>query len=271
MIGLEDQCTKLPQEKVITVHGSMDRAECAVCEHTPDFGTFCNAVQNQIKDISGQDDTAPATSTPIICDQCGQAALKPAIVLFRSSLPRVFFERLPDDIREVDLLLVIGTSLRVAPANSIVWRVPKSAMRVLVNREAAGEFLGMDFDPETSKRDYFAQGDIDQVLLELMDHLGWVGELNDLLPDRLPASSAALLRQLLQDKVSRGGETPAASAPDGQTQKQDVSTNAGGSFDAATSSAEPLGEASSAKEDSLSSKQDASSNAGANANVDATS
>lgn len=175
----------------------MDRAECAYCEREADFSAFCTTVQEQIKDITGQDEDAPAESSPVVCDYCGHGALKPAIVLFRSSLPRLFFERLPTDLEGIDLLLVMGTSLQVAPANSIVWRVPKSAMRVLVNRESAGEHLGMNFDPDTSKRDYFAQGDIDEVVLELMHHLGWVNELEDLLPDRLPASSAALLRARL--------------------------------------------------------------------------
>jgi NAD-dependent deacetylase sirtuin 2 len=197
--GLEDQCQNLPHEKVIAVHGSMDRAECAICGESSDFTSFCEAVRDNIKDISGRDSKAPKNSTPIACRVCGAHALKPAIVLFRSSLPKIFFENVPSDVNDADLLLVMGTSLRVAPANSLVWRVPKNCMRVLVNKEPAGMQLGMSFgDDDECKRDFFAEGDIDEVLLELMDCLGWIEDLEPLLAcDSLPESSVRLLREHL--------------------------------------------------------------------------
>lgn len=126
--------------------------------------------------------------------------MKPSIVLFRSSLPRAFFQSLPNDIKDADLLIVIGTSLRVAPANSLVWRAPKSAMRVLVNREEAGQHLGLLFDEEYATRDYFAQGECETVLLKLMEHLGWADELEPfLLNNEIPESSAQLLQERLNN------------------------------------------------------------------------
>jgi len=198
MEGLEDQCTELPREKVIAVHGSMDRAECARCKSEADFNAFCDSVRDQIKDLSGKDPKAPSESTAIECKVCGYAAMKPSIVLFRSSLPKAFFEKVPNDIKDADLLIVIGTSLRVAPANSLVWRAPKTAMRVLVNREEAGDHLGLLFDEAYATRDYFAQGECDTVLLKLMELLGWTDELEPLLlNNQLPESSAQLLRERL--------------------------------------------------------------------------
>lgn len=192
--GLEDQCTKLPRDKVIAVHGSMDRAECARCLSETDFHEFCDKVQTQIKDLSGKDQSAPVESTSIECKVCGYNAVKPSIVLFKSSLPKAFFMNVPRDIQDVDLLIVMGTSLRVAPACSLVPQVPKSALRVLVNREEAGDHLGIIFDKSLSKRDYFAQGECDDVLLELMDHLDWIEDLKPLLSgEMLPKSSAQLL------------------------------------------------------------------------------
>ena len=198
--GLEDQCTQLPRDKVIAVHGSMDRAECASCGQESDFDSFCEKVRTQIKDLSEQDETAPKESTPILCPSCNYRLVKPAIVLFRSSLPRVFFENAPRDISDVDLVIVMGTSLRVAPANSLVWRAPKTALRVLVNREPVGWHLGVSYG-EHATRDYFAQGDCDHVLLNLMAHLGWLDDLEPLLTDdKLPEKSAALLRRRLEKK-----------------------------------------------------------------------
>jgi len=201
--GLEDQCEQLPREKVINVHGTMDRVDCAMCgNESMDMETFADAIQRQIKDLSGKDETAPTESTPIICSVCGCNTMKPAIVLFHQDLPAEFYHKVPEDVKGVDLLIILGTSLHVAPANGIVWRVPKSAMRVLVNRELVGAHLGLNFDTETTKRDYFAQGNCEDVLLELMKHLGWLDDLAPLVSNQqLPEASAALLDEFLNNKL----------------------------------------------------------------------
>jgi len=196
--GLEDQCVELPVEKVVNVHGSMDRAECASCGASSNFDDFCSAIQTRIKDLKGEDPLAPKESLPIRCQVCGQAALKPAIVLFRSSLPQLFFEKVPDDVEDVDLLIVLGTSLRVAPVNSIVYRVPKTALRVVINREPVGQHLGIRSPgcERPIRRDYFAEGDCDGTVLELVDKLGWLDELKQH-ADTMPKSCSELLSKKL--------------------------------------------------------------------------
>ena len=95
----------------------------------------------------------------------------------------------------------MGTSLKVAPANSIVGLVPDTAMRLVVNREAVGQELGLDF--ENGQRDFLATGGIENVLLELMRHMGWLEDLESLLLPTssengvLPESSATLLEKEL--------------------------------------------------------------------------
>mmetsp|Transcript_11709 Transcript_11709/g.28058 ORF Transcript_11709/g.28058 Transcript_11709/m.28058 type:complete len:575 (+) Transcript_11709:132-1856(+) len=199
--GLEDQCTGMdPHRRRIAVHGSMDEAQCATCGAKMDFDVFCSKVKSQIKDITGRDPTAPAESSPIKCQSCDHPTVKPSIILFRSPLPPAFFESVPRDVEDIDLLIVIGTSLAVAPANSLVWKVPKSSMRVLINREPAGRMLGMDY--ESHDRDYFAQGDCEDVVLDLMEELGWIDSLRPLLDSNsFPESSAQLLRERLEDKA----------------------------------------------------------------------
>jgi NAD-dependent deacetylase sirtuin 2 len=180
----------------------MDRAECAMCHSEADFDDFCDRVRRQIKDLSGEDPTAPTESKAIVCKTCGYNTVKPAIVLFKSNLPQRFFELVPKDVADVHLLLVIGTSLRVEPANTLVFRIPKSALRVLVNRDPVGIHLGMQYG-SAAERDYFAQGDIDPTILELMTHLGWLEDLEHLLTDdQLPESSAELLREHLERERS---------------------------------------------------------------------
>jgi NAD-dependent SIR2 family protein deacetylase len=193
--GLEGQCHLLPRDKVVAVHGSFDRAECALCQTTSDFDEFCTLVQENIKDITGQDEMAPRSSTPILCHLCGHAAVKPSIVLFRSSLPQEFFDCVPQDISKVDLLIVIGTSLAVAPANTLVFRIPPTALRVVVNDEPVGWRLGIEYGSH-AKRDYFAQGHCDAVMLDLIEHLGWMDDLAPLV-DQLPEESAKRVRDRL--------------------------------------------------------------------------
>ena len=191
--GLEGQCTKLPREKVVMVHGSMDEAECALCKTKSDFQGFCTLVETNIKDLTGKDRKAPALSTPIACQVCGYEAMKPSIVLFRSSLPGEFFRCVREDLPGVDLMIVVGTSLAVAPANSLVYCCPRTAMRVIVNREPVGYQLGIDYS-EHSKRDFFAQGDVDEVLLDLAVELGWLEELQQLY-GQLPEKSEQVLKE----------------------------------------------------------------------------
>ncbi|KAI2494078.1 Sir2 family [Fragilaria crotonensis] len=101
--GLEGQCTNLPREKVVMVHGSMDEAECALCKTKSDFQGFCTLVEKNIKDLTGKDQKAPNSSTPIACQLCGYEAMKPSIVLFRSSLPGEFFRCVREDLPGIDL------------------------------------------------------------------------------------------------------------------------------------------------------------------------
>ncbi len=197
--GLEDQCEGVGHQRRIAVHGSMDEAECATCGASMSFDMFCNKVQYQIKDILGKDPTAPAESTPIVCESCGAGTVKPSIVLFRSRLPEVFFENVPNDVKDIDLLLILGTSLAVAPANSLVMRIPRSSMRVLMNREPVGWHLGLDY--ESKDRDYFAEGNCENSALDFMEKLGWLEDMKPLLDQGdFPESSATLLRERLERK-----------------------------------------------------------------------
>ena len=43
-----------------------------------------------------------------------------------------------EDLPALDLLIVAGTSLVVAPANSVVYEVPEACVRLIVNREQVG-------------------------------------------------------------------------------------------------------------------------------------
>ena len=198
--GLEYQ-TSLPREKVVAVHGSMGAAACEVCGRAMDFDTFTEAIRTNIKDITNEDINAPRVSTPILCSTCNEPAVKPTIVLFRGSMPQEFHTRIVEDMPHVDLLIIIGTSLTVAPANSIVYRIPPTAIRLVMNDEPVGRRLGIDYS-EPAKRDVWAKGQTDESCLDLAEKLGWLDDL-ELIVNDLPDSSAVLLRERLASDATR--------------------------------------------------------------------
>ena len=196
--GLDFQCD-IPADKVVPVHGSIGRVACEGCGAPVEFDTFCDAVRSSIKDIYAADPAAPQDSTPIACAECKRPLVKPTTVLFGSNLPTQFFECAERDMPSVDLLIVAGTSLVVSPANSLVYRVHKDAVRLIVNDQPVGAELGIDYGRDgggASSRDVFAQGECDQVFLELMDHLGWHSDLAAM-HDSLPEQSQSRLQKIL--------------------------------------------------------------------------
>jgi NAD-dependent deacetylase sirtuin 2 len=195
--GLDRQCKKIPPERIVSVHGSIAEVCCENCNHQADFDEFCDAVQFNIKDIYKLDAQDPETSTPILCTKCQLPLVKPRTVLFGRSLPSEFFERIQEDLPLMDLLIVAGTSLVVSPANSVIYSVRDTAIRVVVNREPVGAELGIDYSVNT-ERDFFAKGNCEEVFLELIQHLGWMDDLVAIL-DVLPPSSASLVRQAAEE------------------------------------------------------------------------
>ena len=202
--GLELQ-TAIPEKKVVNVHGSMGAAACELCGHGMDFDEFCGKVRSNIKDITGEDVDAPTNSTPIYCNACGEPTVKPDIVLFASNLPGKFYKRTAKDLPEADLLIVMGTSLSVAPANSLVYRIPSTALRLIMNNEPVGRRLGIDYS-DSAIRDVWAHGSTDESCLNLAEKMGWLDDLASIL-DELPDSSARLLRnRLARRKVEEEDE-----------------------------------------------------------------
>jgi len=191
--GLDARCKNLPADLVVPVHGSMGEAACMACGHPADTDQFCHDVKRHIRDVTLADVDAPRRSTTIACGVCAQETVKPTVVLFGEALPEKFFECTDTDLPGVDLLVVLGTSLTVAPANEIVQTIPESALRVVINRQPVGQSLGIRYGSEAG-RDFFAKGSCDEICLDLMEHLGWTDDLVDVLDD-LPESCAALVRE----------------------------------------------------------------------------
>ena len=197
--GLELQCKGLPKEKVVNVHGSMGQAACELCDTEVDFDEFCSKIRSSVKDITGQCVDAPAESKPIVCEACRKPTVKPTIVLFRGSMPKEFHVKAAEDLGDCDLLIIMGTSLTVSPANSLVYRIPPTCLRLVINNQRVGRRLGIDYT-ENSIRDVFAHGHSDEMCLDLIEKLGWLDDMAGFL-DELPEENANMLRERLEQRT----------------------------------------------------------------------
>ncbi|XP_072533536.1 NAD-dependent protein deacetylase sirtuin-1 isoform X2 [Salminus brasiliensis] len=137
-------------QKIIQCHGSFATASCLVCKHKVD----CEAVR---EDIFKQ--VVPH------CPRCPDipfAIMKPDIVFFGENLPESFHRAMKQDKDEVDLLIVIGSSLKVRPVALIPSSLPHEVPQVLINREPLPH---LNFDVELL-------GDCDVIVNELCHRLG---------------------------------------------------------------------------------------------------
>eukprot|EP01033_Poteriospumella_lacustris_P017216 gene17216-12311_t len=202
--GLDHQLSpQLPAEKIVNVHGSLAHVHCEFCGHVEDMAAFQDKVRTQIRNIYDANDTeAPRVSTPIECTHCHRPGVKPSTVLFGRELPKAFWRSVRDDFpQNADLLIVLGTSLVVAPANALVTRVASDVPRLVINREVVGEDLGIDVRAsgtarEGPRRDGFLLGDCDAMAWHLIDALGWAEDARRHRALLCPASGAFVDDQL---------------------------------------------------------------------------
>ncbi|KAL9938369.1 hypothetical protein V8E36_002992 [Tilletia maclaganii] len=92
-----------------------------------------------------------------------KGVIKPDVVFFGEKLPDEFDKLLLEDRDQVDLLLVMGTSLKVAPVSELVSHIPHSTPVVLINRTPVTH-VAMDVQ---------LLGDADEIIGWLCRRLGW--------------------------------------------------------------------------------------------------
>lgn len=136
---------------VLQCHGSFATASCLQCKYQVDSEAIRSDIFNQ---------TVPR------CPKCPSqeklAILKPDIVFFGENLPEKFYDQMSTDQHDADLLLVIGSSLKVRPVALIPTSLPEHVPQILINREPLPH---MQFDVELL-------GNSDTIVGELSRRLG---------------------------------------------------------------------------------------------------
>ncbi|PRO65507.1 NAD-dependent protein deacylase [Alkalicoccus urumqiensis] len=107
-------------QKTAELHGSLASFSCSVCHESAGKDAFLEGVG---------------------CRVCG-GNLRPDVVLFGEPLPQEAWEKTFEAVRNADVLIVIGTSLEVAPANQIPRQT--RGRKIYINKDRAGTWE--DFD-----------------------------------------------------------------------------------------------------------------------------
>jgi len=163
----------VPEDKLVEAHGSFGKAHCISCHE--------EYTSEEIKVIIFRGDIPR-------CRKC-KSLVKPDIVFFGENLPMRFFDLMKVDFPKCDLLIVMGTSLKVHPFASLVEKVNENCPRILINYEEVhvansySSFLGVGgftFNLPGNVRDVKALGDCQENIKKLVHLLGWDEEFNSL-------------------------------------------------------------------------------------------
>lgn len=115
----------VPQDKVVELHGTVRGAHCMTCKHHL-HGDALLQVVNQFKQLP-----PPITTSPR-CPQCTTGILKFDTVAFGEPLDTNLLKQAQQAIDDADLLIVMGTSLVVAPANQLVTQALERQIKVIL-------------------------------------------------------------------------------------------------------------------------------------------
>eukprot|EP00035_Acanthoeca_spectabilis_P006808 m.129479 g.129479 ORF g.129479 m.129479 type:complete len:649 (+) comp13676_c0_seq1:70-2016(+) len=208
----------LPQDKVVAAHGNFDSARVIT---GPNKGASVPVDEVKEAILAGEEGWKGMVAKH-------QGLVKPDIVFFGEGLPERFHTLLPADFKQCDLLIVMGTSLKVQPFASLVDKVGPLVPRALWNREPAGVTdpktaamirkmkalspqlaaqLGAEgfvFEGDNQYRDVFCEGNCDDTAKAAAEKLGWLGDLEALI-----AADAAKFRPA----DGKDGGADAAAAP----------------------------------------------------------
>lgn len=106
---------KAGSSKVLELHGSIIRIKCSVCD-------FNDEIVTEISEI------------PPMC-KCGNI-LRPDVVWFGESLPQDVWQKAIMFASQCDLMIVVGTSLVVSPANTLpIYAKQNDAILIEINPE----------------------------------------------------------------------------------------------------------------------------------------
>lgn len=189
----------IEEDRLVQCHGSFARATCQECHHKvpgeviyPEIrrGVVpnCEKCIDRLKDSGTGTKRKRSTNTPdhpnkkrnwdLESDSDDDedyslavaGVMKPDITFFGEQLPATFHDRIIDHDRDqADLVIVIGTSLKVAPVAEVPGILPPNVPQIYINKTRCTH---VDFDIEM-------RGDCDLIIGELALRANWELPLYD--------------------------------------------------------------------------------------------
>ncbi|MDQ4074385.1 MAG: NAD-dependent deacylase [Thermoproteota archaeon] len=159
-------------KKIIELHGNIFRAQCIKCGYIGDVSVDIKGISNLDNDsepntnrrhvIPGNQKPSPSSTTtpssPIFSTKCMESekalprckncknVLKPGVVMFGEPLPKNEWLKATEVSSSCNMMVVVGTSLLVSPANTLPYYAKKNnAILVEVNLEKTWLSKMMDF------------------------------------------------------------------------------------------------------------------------------
>lgn len=182
-------CAGLPPDRLVAMHGNFEEA------HVIDKRPEVKVDPAELKEALDGGNQALRTLR-----QKYAGLVKPKIVFYGEQVAQRFQELHQEDLRQCELLLVMGTSLTVEPMASLVGKVRPDVPRLLINYERVGHHKelegGFRFDAAPGgapRRDVWFCGDCDGGVRRLAERLGWAPELEVLLEARAAGRPEAAL------------------------------------------------------------------------------
>ncbi|XP_012163369.1 NAD-dependent protein deacetylase sirtuin-1 isoform X1 [Bombus terrestris] len=127
---------------VIECHGSFATASCTRCKYQVKADDIREDIFSQRIPLCPKcrvNTLPPISETNLnenYKDLVTQGIMKPDIVFFGEGLPDAFHDAMAKDKDECDLLIVIGSSLKVRPVALIPSSIPSHVPQILINRES---------------------------------------------------------------------------------------------------------------------------------------
>ncbi|KAM6496830.1 DHS-like NAD/FAD-binding domain containing protein [Amanita muscaria] len=171
-------------QRVLQCHGSFASASCLQCcrrvpgseiegdimRHQVPLCTVCNTTSPSVPSSKGKkrkkkskdkwdSDVEDESDVP----EYPPGIMKPDITFFGEKLTDEFDRSLEADRERVDLLLIIGTSLKVAPVADILTHLPHSVPQILINKTPIRHV----------NPDIVLLGSADDIMLHFCNKLGW--------------------------------------------------------------------------------------------------
>lgn len=178
-----DSMIQITPDRLMPVHGTLADIACEFCGSPYPAIDFAYHVKTKVRNIyDDKDPEAPKVSTNIICNYCNAPGVKPMTVMYNRPLPPKVIESLNIDFPsstdscDVDLMIIMGTSLTVFPFAQYVQMIPPTVPRLVLNVDPVGQNLGINFD-RTDGRDCFLQATCDLGCAYLAQKLNWVDDI----------------------------------------------------------------------------------------------